>query len=714
MRSYFFLVVLLLSRLLVTGQPDSQQYDSLLRLDDALVKKEDYKQAAMVRSIAMRLAGHTPTNAERYSIACRWSLAGTPDSAFGQLFDYAKAADLSFDDVNDILTDSDLDTLHREPRWQEMKNKMFIQSYKNFINLQESVGINVNRGASTAEVLTWASALSMDSLLHHLNDPAKTLLKQGELKKAELFIRTSLNDYPRKYYTNRDMGNYYLAIKDSVRSFVYHARALFWKYWLSVNDTEKSKTFETDLYKDHQHISRLTGHPSSPTESLIAFAVTQFLRKGSTERAFELAKKNLEDHPGGFRAHQTMSEYYKKMGDGVKADNYTMRSLLLQFNLPDDFFSPGFKTSEYILSRYETLAERMGFKINPPVPMLTAMGNYFLNKKNTEAARLVFDMATSLYPDHPVVLNAAGRFYRSAGDTARGIELEKKARILSRDPLFVAYVPVADTSYDIKVNNPVCTENCPVILFDEAHNNYHTATGRYLPFANLMRNDGFTVSRGQTPFSKQSLTKVNVVVIVSPNVPTGVIPKKEITVLNEWVKAGGSLLMITDHDNERIYSVLESFGVISPDVTYTCDTLHGNFNISFFDSDHRLGDHPIINGRNESEKIHRVQTFTGRTIIGPPGSAILLPLGPSTTDYLQVDPFMRAMNEMVPVKVQGLRSHGVAFRFGKGKVVTLSEAAQLSAQIFPQDASKTGMNVTGSDNRQFALNIMRWLTGYLD
>lgn len=57
--------------------------------------------------------------------------------------------------------------------------------------------------------------------------------------------------------------------------------------------------------------------------------------------------------------------------------------------------------------------------------------------------------------------------------------------------------------------------------------------------------------------------------------------------------------------------------------------------------------------------------------------------------------------------------------FGKGKIVVLGEAALLSAQILRTvDADrrtimKFGMNFPGTDDRQFGLNVMHWLTGLL-
>jgi hypothetical protein len=47
--------------------------------------------------------------------------------------------------------------------------------------------------------------------------------------------------------------------------------------------------------------------------------------------------------------------------------------------------------------------------------------------------------------------------------------------------------------------------------------------------------------------------------------------------------------------------------------------------------------------------------------------------------------------------------------------VVMGEAGDLSAQIYGADpVGKMGMNVPGCDNRQFALNIIHWLTGLID
>ena len=63
------------------------------------------------------------------------------------------------------------------------------------------------------------------------------------------------------------------------------------------------------------------------------------------------------------------------------------------------------------------------------------------------------------------------------------------------------------------------------------------------------------------------------------------------------------------------------------------------------------------------------------------------------------------------------RAQGVALKFGKGRVVVLGEAAMLTAQVTRRPGEQPvrfGMSLPGADNRQLAMNIMRWLAGELN
>ena len=55
----------------------------------------------------------------------------------------------------------------------------------------------------------------------------------------------------------------------------------------------------------------------------------------------------------------------------------------------------------------------------------------------------------------------------------------------------------------------------PTVAIDEAHHNYHTATGRYAPFAELLRRDGFRVVRSDRVFAGPMLEGVDVLVVAN-------------------------------------------------------------------------------------------------------------------------------------------------------------------------------------------------------
>ncbi len=128
----------------------------------------------------------------------------------------------------------------------------------------------------------------------------------------------------------------------------------------------------------------------------------------------------------------------------------------------------------------------------------------------------------------------------------------------------------------------------------------------------------------------------------------------------------------------------------------------GETSLVFTRNNHLLGDHPITSGRDDSEKVNRIQTFTGQSLKGPDGSVAILRLGDTAVD---------AGDNGSPVSAKG-RAQGIAFPFGKGRVVVMGEAAELSAQLIGNE--RFGMNVPGLDNRQMALNIMHWLSGLLE
>jgi hypothetical protein len=59
------------------------------------------------------------------------------------------------------------------------------------------------------------------------------------------------------------------------------------------------------------------------------------------------------------------------------------------------------------------------------------------------------------------------------------------------------------------------------------------------------------------------------------------------------------------------------------------------------------------------------------------------------------------------------RPQVIAFSFGQGLVVVMGEAGMLSAQLAGPEKGLLGMNQPGMENKQLALNLVRWLAGVL-
>ena len=73
---------------------------------------------------------------------------------------------------------------------------------------------------------------------------------------------------------------------------------------------------------------------------------------------------------------------------------------------------------------------------------------------------------------------------------------------------------VADSSFHPSVSEPTYPEATgPTVLIDEAHFNFHTASGRHLPFARLLRRDGYVVTASAVRFSRESLIDADILVI---------------------------------------------------------------------------------------------------------------------------------------------------------------------------------------------------------
>ena len=278
---------------------------------------------------------------------------------------------------------------------------------------------------------------------------------------------------------------------------------------------------------------------------------------------------------------------------------------------------------------------------------------------------------------------------------------------------------MADPEFNTSVENPAYSKSGPRVMFDEAHHNFHTMDGRYQPFANLLLNDGYRVIRNRVPFTKKSLEDFKVLVIANAlgaeemddtGADNPAFTEPEIEAVHDWVRGGGSLLLIADHApfGGAAESLGKRFGVeMSKGFTLDeANSAEGNPSLIIYSREnHLLLEHPITSGRSAAEKINKVMSFTGQSLVGPKGSYSILKLADTAKDTpdRSATTFTSAAG----------RAQALAFKFGKGRVVVQGEAAMLSAQIAGANKFKMGMNVPGTDNKQYALNVMHWLSGLL-
>jgi hypothetical protein len=251
---------------------------------------------------------------------------------------------------------------------------------------------------------------------------------------------------------------------------------------------------------------------------------------------------------------------------------------------------------------------------------------------------------------------------------------------------------------------------------DETHNNFHTSVGTYLPFAAVLRRDGYDVRRF-TQGGRAALHACSILVIADAQPPerpgdSPTFSTEEVELLDGWVEAGGSLFLITDHqpDPGAIGDLARAFGVqVHNGYVLNGPPENPGGPLVFRRVDGTLTDDPLLDGHEPGEAVSEIATFLGSALRGGEGFRPLLVFGPGILSWAP-EHYYEFEDDTPRVSVAGWSQGGV-LDHGAGRVAVFGEAAMFTAQIFDQGRTRVGMNAPEAPhNLRLLLNVMHWLS----
>jgi hypothetical protein len=188
----------------------------------------------------------------------------------------------------------------------------------------------------------------------------------------------------------------------------------------------------------------------------------------------------------------------------------------------------------------------------------------------------------------------------------------------------------------------------------------------------------------------------------------------EIEALYQWVSEGGSLLVFSEHApfDQAINPLLKRFGITSS-VGTIADPVHYDKELErdgwvVFSRENGLlnTDHPIVNGRDDTEAINSVIAFGGSSLSGE-----------AYTNIFRLSDTAENRQHPTGVGPEGMgNSMALAGSVGEGRIIAFGDSNGFTAMNFEQDdgSSKSlGMNTAHHDWKQFVLNTLHWLSGEL-
>ena len=283
---------------------------------------------------------------------------------------------------------------------------------------------------------------------------------------------------------------------------------------------------------------------------------------------------------------------------------------------------------------------------------------------------------------------------------------------------------VADTAYNPIIHNPLYdTGEGSLVYIDEGHHNFHTKNGRYKAFSNLLERDGYKVKEYSGKFNKKKLDSGKILVISNAlneknknnwSVPTySAFTIKEIEIVKNWVFEGGNLFLIADHmpmgGAAKDLAMEFEFDFTNGFAIDTTTEGPAYFNLK----EESLAESIITKGRDSSERVEQVVSFTGQAFKIPNDATPILILNKNFVNMLPNKAWVFD-STTTKFNVKGW-AQGAYKTHGKGKIVAFGEAAMFTAQLAGKKKWKMGMNnEIAPENYQLLLNIIHWLDGKIE
>ena len=272
-----------------------------------------------------------------------------------------------------------------------------------------------------------------------------------------------------------------------------------------------------------------------------------------------------------------------------------------------------------------------------------------------------------------------------------------------------------DPNFATQVEKPSFeAEKGPLVVVDQGHNNFFTTTGLIQPLLDLLNSDGYRIDFSDGTVDLATLDRADIFLVITPmSSPyndfeddfSDAYSGKELTVLESWVREGGSLIVFSEHFpfDIAVSGLLETFGIsTSIGVTIDHDFSYESAGEIVFEGERLASSHPIVAGKRS---VTKVASYGGSALRGDGYTNIL-----KLSDHAMNVPRNWLGVEGGPVGSGN--SQGLAGFYGDGRIAAFGDSNGFAAMIFEDDVSEdfVGMNDEAYDWRNFVLNTFGWLS----